>query len=239
MKKNNPKIKEVITIKDMNSAVETVVNIYFQVDEDGNEIYTPYFSEIGEVTAIANYFIEGVEFDENENIYESVCEDGVINTLVQNFKKSGEYDEFIHYVEDKVDYRKKMNIATLHNEATSILTYKLLELIEKEHEKSIKEIEATENLNNWIKEQREQQERLNSIVPLEAQKNFIEKFDVDDIVRAVYKEMSESELHKKNKEIVDANRKIREQDDKIIEMQKAFAKEKQKDSVKNVLADKK
>ena len=56
-------------------------------------------------------------------------------------------------------------------------------------------------------------------------------------VKAVYSQISEGDLHKKNQEIVELSRQNREKDNKIIELQTAFAKEQQKKSVKNVLAD--
>jgi len=61
---------------------------------------------------------------------------------------------------------------------------------------------------------------------------------MNDIMDAMVDKFGESELHKKNTELVTANRKIREQDNKIIDLQTAYAQEVQKDNVKNVLADK-
>ena len=69
------------------------------------------------------------------------------------------------------------------------------------------------------------------------QKEFIEKFDVNAMTEAIYNKISESDLHRRNQEVVKLNREIREKD-KIIEAQNAFAREQQKESVKNVLADK-
>ena len=106
-----------------------------------------------------------------------------------------------------------------------------------EQEKNQKDMEATENLNNWINEQRKQQEELNAIITPEMQKEFIEKFDVNSMTEAIYNKISESDLHKKNQEIVELSREIREKDNLIGLQQKKFAREQQKDDVKNVLSD--
>lgn len=238
MKLNNPKIKDIINEKDMNGAVETATNAYFQTDKNGNEMYTPYFSIIGETIAIANYFIEGIEFEKNEDIYESVSNDATMNSILFQFRSTDTYTAFLEYVKDVVDYKKNIRIAKIQDETNSILSYKILELVEKEHEKTKKELETYQNINKWISEQREQQEKLNSVVTPEMQKNFIENFDVNNMTEAIYKMVSEGDLHKKNREIIKANRKIKEQNDKIIEMQNEFAIQKQKENVKNVLSNK-
>lgn len=255
MKKINPEIKTEYTLKmqDEIDAVEMIASVFFKdvTDENGNTItiYTPYLEKIGQINAIAKCFISGIEFDEDEDIYNSVMNDKDIRPLIDMFFIPYDRDvKFLSFqqkifsdvmakVYDVVEYRKAISLANIQNESNSMLTYKILELIDKEHEKNKKEIEATENLNKWIAEQREQQEKLNAIVTPEMQKNFIENFNMDDMTKSIYKMVSEGDLHKKNQELIVANRKIREQDDKIIEMQNAFAREQQKENVKNVVAD--
>lgn len=251
-----PEIKDenTLTIQNEINAIETIANVYFkdEKDSDGNIVtkYTPYFEKIGQVTAIAKYFISGLEFDKGENIYESVMSDGNVYTLVDKFfvpydKKVDTFtfpqmvlNNVMKKVNDIVEYRKAINIAQIQNESNSTLTYKLLELIEKETEKNEKEIQAAENYNAWIDEQREQQEKINAIVTPEMQKNFIENFDVNDIAKAIYKQLSDGDLHKKEIEIREANRTIRNQENKIIDdLQNEFAKKQQKENVKNVLSD--
>lgn len=252
MKKIKPEIKNEYTLKlqDEIDATEMIASVFFRnvTDENGNTstIYTPYLEKLGQVNAIAKCFISGIEFDEDEDVYDSVMDDKDIRPLIDTFFVTYDekselsyhqkiFNDVMYKVYDLVSYRKSLNFANVQNEANSILTYKLLDLIDKEREKNEKEVEAMNNLNNWIAEQREQQEKLNSIVTPEMQKNFIENFDMNDMTEAIYKKISEGDLHKKNKEIVEANRKIREQENKIIEMQNAFAREQQKENVKNVL----
>lgn len=262
MKKTNPQIKNEYTLKmqDEIDAIEMIADMFFRevTDDDGNTTtkYTPYLEKVGQVNAIARYFLTGIEFEKGEDVYDAVMEDKDIRPLVDKFLISN-YDEMttltreqkimahvMDEVYEVVSFRKANILAQVQNEANSILTYKLLELIEKEQEKTQKEIEASENLNAWVDEQRKQQEELNKLVPVEKQKEFFEKFDTNDIVKAVYEQITESDLHKRNQENVELSRQIREKDriigekDKIIEFQqKEFAKEKQKENVKNVLAD--
>lgn len=255
MKKTNPDIKNEYTLKmqDEIDAIEMIADMFFRevTDDDGNTTtkYTPYLEKVGQVNAIARYFLTGIEFEKGEDVYDAVMEDKDIRPLVDKFLISN-YDEMttltreqkimahvMDEVYEVVSFRKANILAQVQNEANSILTYKLLELIEKEQEKTQKEIEASENLNAWVDEQRKQQEELNKLIPVEKQKEFFENFNAEDIVKTVYEQISESDLHKRNQEVVELIRQNREKDNKIIELQTAFAKEQQKENVKNVLAD--
>ena len=159
MKKNILKVKNDLTVQDRVNVIETIASVFFKTKEDDGSIeYTPYFKEIGQITAIAKFIIEGLEFEDNENVYESVVDDGRVHTLVKEVMNESFFYEIMDEVKDIVEYRKKEQIARIQNEANSILTYKLLELIEKEQEKTQREIEANDNLNTWIEEQRKQQD---------------------------------------------------------------------------------
>jgi len=256
MKKNNPEIKNeyTLTMQDEIDAITMIANIFFKdiENEDGtiSTIYTPYLEKIGQVNAISRYFISGIEFEENEDVYNSVMNDKDIRPLIDNFSVPFDKDvkniefhqkifcDVMDKVYDIVDYRKAVNLAQIQNESNSVLTYKLLELIDKETEKNEREIQANEKLSAWIDKQREYEENINKLVTPEMQKNFIENFDINGMVETIYKKISEGDLHKKNLEIRDANRTIREQKNKIIELQDVFTKEKQKENAKNVVSDK-
>lgn len=255
MKKTNPQIKNEYTLKmqDEIDAIEMIADMFFRevTDDDGNTTtkYTPYLEKVGQVNAIARYFLTGIEFEKGEDVYDAVMEDKDIRPLVDKFLISN-YDEMttreqkiMAHVMDEVyeivSFRKANMLAQVQNEANAVLTYKLLELIEKEQEKTQKEIETSENLNAWVDEQRKYQEELNAVIPIEKQKEFFENFDMDAMSQSIYKQISEGDLHKLNEENVKLTREIREKDKIIDFQQKEFAKEVQKDSVKNVLADKK
>lgn len=255
MKKTNPEIKNdfMLKLQDEINATEMIADMFFREveDENGNTSikYTPYLEKIGQVNAISRYFITGIEFEDGEDVYDAVMEDKDIQPLVMQFiipygekiTKPTREQKIMGQVMDKVydivEFRKANMLAQAQNESNSILTYKILELIEMEQEKNQKDMEATENLNNWINEQRKQQEELNVIITPEMQKEFIEKFDVNSMTEAIYNKISESDLHKKNQEIVELSREIREKDNLIDLQQKKFAREQQKDDVKNVLSD--
>ena len=256
MKKIDPQIKNDFTLKmqDEIDAIEMIADMFFRdiEDDDGNITtkYTPYLEKIGQVNAIVRYFLTGVEFDDGEDVYDAVMEDKDIEPLVKKFmvpygekieeptREQKIMGQIMDKVYDMVEFRKAKMIAQNQNESNAILTYKILELIEKEHEKNEKEIATTENLNAWVDEQRKQQEELNAIITPEMQKEFFEKFDVNAMTETIYKKISESDLHKRNQEVVQLAREKRELENKLIDAQSAFAREQQKETAKNVLADK-
>ena len=256
MKKIDPQIKNDFTLKmqDEIDAIEMIADMFFRdiEDNDGNITtkYTPYLEKIGQVNAIVRYFLTGVEFDDGEDVYDAVMEDKDIEPLVKKFmvpygekieeptREQKIMGQIMDKVYDMIEFRKAKMIAQTQNESNAILTYKILELIEKEREKNEKEIEANENLNAWIDEQRKQQEELNKVVTPEMQKEFFEKFDVNAMTETIYKKISESDLHKRNQEVVQLAREKRELENKLIDAQSAFAREQQKETAKNVLADK-
>ena len=256
MKKIDPKIKNDFTLKmqDEIDAIEMIADMFFRdiEDDDGNITtkYTPYLEKIGQVNAIVRYFLTGVEFDDGEDVYDAVMEDKDIEPLVKKFmvpygekieeptREQKIMGQIMDKVYDMIEFRKAKMIAQTQNESNAILTYKILELIEKEREKNEKEIATTENLNAWVDEQRKQQEELNKVVTPEMQKEFFEKFDVNAMTETIYKKISESDLHKRNQEVVQLAREKRELENKLIDAQSAFAREQQKETAKNVLADK-
>ena len=256
MKKIDPQIKNDFTLKmqDEIDAIEMIADMFFRdiEDDDGNITtkYTPYLEKIGQVNAIVRYFLTGVEFDDGEDMYDAVMEDKDIEPLVKKFmvpygekieeptREQKIMGQIMDKVYDMIEFRKAKMIAQTQNESNAIITYKILELIEKEREKNEKEIATTENLNAWVDEQRKQQEELNAIVTPEMQKEFFEKFDVNAMTETIYKKISESDLHKRNQEVVQLAREKRELENKLIDAQSAFAREQQKETAKNVLADK-
>ena len=92
--------------------------------------------------------------------------------------------------------------------------------MEKEEEKAEKEAETIDNLNCWINEQRE----LNSLITPELQRDFAKNFNPDSLTDAIIKKYSESDLYKKNQEIIEANRLLRERDGKIIDLENKLKK---------------
>lgn len=248
MKINNPRIKDNLELsrQDEINAINMIAGMFFKdvKDDDGDIVgtqYTPYLEKTAKINAIVRYYLEGIEVEDGEDVYDEVVNNNELYSLVKSLDSYVNYskkmDNIMKNVYDIVEYRKAENLARLQNESNSILTYKILELIEKEQEKNQKEIEANENLNAWVNEQREYQEKLNAVIPIEKQKEFFEKFNVSDLTHSIYQQISEGDLHKRNKEVIELTRENREKDNKIIELEKKIQQNDQKESVKNVLSD--
>ena len=80
MIKNNVKIKNVITFSDEVNAIEEIAASCFS---EGT--YTPYYLTIGQVISIAENFLEGIEFEDEDLVYDLVMEDDEIRSLVYRF----------------------------------------------------------------------------------------------------------------------------------------------------------
>lgn len=86
MKKNNFKVKGNITFEDKVNAIEYICNSLFDFDEYGEVIdYSPYYIEPAQVCAIMNYFVEGIEFENEESVYDIAIEDKEVNDVVNSF----------------------------------------------------------------------------------------------------------------------------------------------------------
>lgn len=236
MTKSNLKAKNIseVALEDKIDAINIIVNSYFHENIDGKIEYTPYLSEMGKIIAIAKYLIDGLEFDKNDRIYDSVKNDNDVKSVINDVLSSQDFNSIMSDVKDIVEYKKSENIAKLQNETHSAVAYKLLELIKNEHEKTMKETDAIDNLNQWINEQRE----LNSLITPEMQRKFAENFDPSALTDSIIKKYTESDLHKRNKEVIESSRQLREKDNKIIELKNELARKEQKENVKNVIADK-
>lgn len=217
MTKSNITVKNIstITIDEKVNVINTIVNSYFQTNDDGEIEYTPYFSEVGKVIAISKYLIEGVSFKKDESIYSAVINDYETKTLVNNVISTNKFKSIMNTVRDIVEFKKAEIIARIQNEVDSVVSCKILELVEKETEKTELETETLNNFNIWIDEQRE----LNALITPEMQRNFAENFNPDSLVDSVIKKYSESDIYKRNKELLDATHQLKEKDNKIIELE--------------------
>lgn len=80
MKKDNVRLKNNITIVDEISAIEGMVSYYFT---DGE--YTPYYEDMAQVTVVAENFLDGVEFEPEDYVYQLVMENDDIYACVKKF----------------------------------------------------------------------------------------------------------------------------------------------------------
>lgn len=77
MKKNNMRINGKYHYFWSGRRIEKIVSSCFT-----NNIYTPYYRNRGEVIAIIMNFIDGVEFEEKENVYNAYLEDDELQNLL-------------------------------------------------------------------------------------------------------------------------------------------------------------
>lgn len=115
MKKNNVKIKDNITVVDDISVIQNIVDYYFT---DGE--YTPYYADLAKVTAIAQYFLDGIEFEPGDYVYELVMKNDDIYKCVKKFiqpsmnKSDAQYcsrmENIMKQVDDIVDFKKQKMI---------------------------------------------------------------------------------------------------------------------------------
>lgn len=102
MKKNNVRIKNNITLTDKINAINGIVSCYFT---DGE--YTPYYSEMAQAIASVTYFMEGIEFEDGDDIYSSVIQDEEILNIVDDIIAGQDMAFVMENVKNKVDFIKQ------------------------------------------------------------------------------------------------------------------------------------
>lgn len=112
MKKENVKIKSNITIVDEISTIQSIVEYYFT---DGE--YTPYYADMAKTTAVAQNFLDGVEFEAEDYVYECVMTNDDLYKCVNKFlvpstiKSDAQYynrmERIMKQVEDIVEFKKQ------------------------------------------------------------------------------------------------------------------------------------
>lgn len=112
MKKDIVKIKSDITIVDEISAIEAMVSYYFT---DGE--YTPYYEDMAKITVVAENFLDGVEFEPKDYVYQLVMENDDIFKCVKKFifpavnKSDSVYfskmEKIMKQVDDIVEFKKQ------------------------------------------------------------------------------------------------------------------------------------
>ena len=112
MKKENVKIKSNITIVDEISTIQSIVEYYFTDDE-----YTPYYADMAKITAVAQNFLDGVEFEAEDYVYECVITNDDLYKCVSKFlvpsaiKSDAQYynrmERIMKQVEDIVEFKKQ------------------------------------------------------------------------------------------------------------------------------------
>ena len=102
MKKGKIEIKKNISMVDKVNAINLIVSSYFT---DGE--YTPYYSDMAQVMAVVTYFIEGIEFEEGEDIYNAVMQDEELNDMVHDILFEDDMIFVKDNAKDKVEFLKQ------------------------------------------------------------------------------------------------------------------------------------
>lgn len=108
MKKNNIKIKENIDLFDAIGVIENVVDSVFDGDN-----YMPWFKNIAEISSIITYFIQGIELEQHETIYECYLEDSELKELTDKiiYSKENKYASIMHWIkeniQESIEFRKQ------------------------------------------------------------------------------------------------------------------------------------
>lgn len=121
MKKDNVRVKSDITIVDEITAIENMVSYYFTDNE-----YTPYYADMAKVTVIAENFLDGVEFESEDYVYQLVMENDDIYECVKKFLEIptsqdkenvdcyARMEKIMKQVEDVVEFEKQKLIHNTH-----------------------------------------------------------------------------------------------------------------------------
>ena len=191
MKKGKIEIKKNITMVDKVNAINLIVSSYFT---DGE--YTPYYSKMAEVMAVVTYFIEGIEFEEGEDIYDAVTQDEELNDMVHDILFEDDMIFVKDHAKDKVEFIKQKII---HSHADMDKIIEACNVI----------IDSLENFSKLnIKEMKKEDMQNASIV--------LEKLASNDnltpeVISNVLKDAVGFNMDKATEEIIDAkNAEIRE-----------------------------
>ena len=105
MKKGKIEIKKNISMVDKVNAINLIVSSYFTNGE-----YTPYYSDMAQVMAVVTYFIEGIEFEDDEDIYNAVMQDEELSDIVHDVLFEDDMIFIKNNAIDKVEFLKQQII---------------------------------------------------------------------------------------------------------------------------------
>ena len=229
----NVRIKKDITIYDLANVIETIVPFIIRRDEDGIT-YTPYYKELGMNVGIAKYLIEGIEFEEDDDILNEISNNKKLSELIAQFSTINpkDYSFIMNNVADIVEQKKQEYSAPDFSD----IKERLLKAIEQEQMLNNLNIKLAKKQNTVLSQQEKaneyQMKVMESMTPeevAELNKKLVSgEFNVDKVAEMTVQKYLDSEIHKKNeKELIDA------QAEKITELSKYKAEH----DTRNVLAD--
>ena len=254
MKKTEIKVKENITLQDKANAIEIIADRGFFTDGS----YTPYYSEMIEVYAIMNYFLEGFDLEDGEDYFELSVKDKDLNKAVRMFypqdetyiKKLSAKDRTLHQncentmqfvmqnVFEMVSFQKQLIVAQVTSGNNALIEEKMMELLDMERIKIEQEMVINEDTAIFAKSMASIENALTEEEQIALYKNMAKSdfsFDADNIANAFSNKLFDSELHKEKELLLEENRALK---DNVDILQEAYAKEKVKEEGRNVVADK-
>ena len=229
----NVRIKKDITIYDLANVIENVVPFIIRKDEDGIT-YTPYYRELGANIGIAKYLIEGIEFEEDDDILNEISNNKKLSELIAQFSTINpkDYSFIMNNVTDIVEQKKQEYSAPDFSD----IKERLLKSIEQEQMLNNLNIKLAKKQNTILSQQEKaneyQMKVMESMTPeevAELNKKLVSgEFNVDKVAEMTIQKYLDSEIHKgKEKEVIDT------QAQKITELNKYKALH----DARNVLAD--
>lgn len=132
MIKNNLKIKENISMLDQIKAIKSIVSSCFTELNDKIE-YTPYYQRTAEFNAIARNFLEGITFEDKDDIF-AIEGDKEIFDLVK---------KFYYNIEEQAENENKENYE--HISIMDFVQHNVSEIVEFEKNKIIHRNEKLED----------------------------------------------------------------------------------------------
>lgn len=229
----NVRIKKDITIYDLANVIETIVSFIIRKDGDGIT-YTPYYEELGTNVGIAKYLIEGIEFEEDDDILNEISNNKKLSELIAQFFTINpkDYSFIMNNVADIVEQKKQEYSAPDFSD----IKERLLKSIEQEQMLNNLNIKLAKKQNTILSQQTKaneyQMKIMESMTPeevAELNKKLVSgEFNVDKVAERTVQKYLDSEIHKgKEKEVIDT------QAQKITELNKYKALH----DARNVLAD--
>ena len=182
----NVRIKKDITIYDLANVIETIVPFIIRKDEDGIT-YTPYYKELGMNVGIAKYLIEGIEFEEDDDILDEISNNKKLSELIAQFSTINpkDYSFIMNNVTDIVEQKKQEYSAPDFSD----IKERLLKSIEQEQTLNNLNIKLAKKQNTVLSQQEKaneyQMKVMESMTPeevAEINKKLVSfEFDVDKV----------------------------------------------------------
>lgn len=100
-------IKRKLTFHEALSFIDDIIDAHFDIDEEGNEIYTPYIGKLGTITAFLKYYTDYEFADDNiEKDYSTI---GFLKLEdVRGFVDMFQLDSLIESAKLEVEHRKTL-----------------------------------------------------------------------------------------------------------------------------------